>query len=42
MTTVRWIYRGANGETLWESTFSYNLYRSQAAWKILLQTMHDT
>ena len=39
--TVRWLYQGAGGETLWQSTFSYNLYGRHGAWKILLQTMHD-
>ena len=39
--TVRWAYKDTSGRTLWEWTFSYNLYRSEGAWKILLQTMHD-
>jgi hypothetical protein len=39
--TVRWAYKGADEKTLWESTFSYNLYRRDGAWKILVQTMHD-
>lgn len=40
--TVRWAYKGAREETLWETTFSYNLYRREGAWKILVQTMHDS
>jgi hypothetical protein len=41
LATVRWAYKDASGKTLWEWTFSYNLYKSSGAWKILLQTMHD-
>jgi len=39
--TLRWSYKDAAGNTLWETTFSYNLYRQANGWKILLQTMHD-
>jgi hypothetical protein len=42
IATVRWAYKDIEGKTLWEWTFSYNLYRSGGGWKILLQTMHDT
>jgi hypothetical protein len=42
LATVRWAYKDASGKPLWEWTFSYNLYRSNGAWKILLQTMHDS
>ncbi len=41
LATVRWAYKGVRDDTLWETTFSYNLYRRDGAWKILLQTMHD-
>jgi len=39
--TVRWAYQDRAGRTLWESTFSYNLYSVGRAWKIILQTLHD-
>lgn len=38
---VQWAYQDDAGKTLWESTFSYNLYRIEGDWKILLQTLHD-
>ncbi|HXU40986.1 MAG TPA: hypothetical protein VN675_01585 [Burkholderiales bacterium] len=38
---VRWAYQDRAGRTLWESTFSYNLYSVGRAWKIVLQTLHD-
>jgi hypothetical protein len=41
LATIRWAYKGAAEGTIWETTFSYNLYRRNGAWKILLQTMHD-
>lgn len=41
IATIQWAYKDAVGRTLWESTFSYNLYKLGADWKILLQTMHD-
>jgi len=40
--TVRWAYKGADEKTLWETTFSYNLYCRNGSWKILVQTMHDS
>lgn len=40
--TVRWAYKNIHEETAWETTFSYNLYRRNGAWKILVQTMHDS
>lgn len=41
LATVQWAYMGACEELLWKTTFSYNLYRRDGAWKILVQTMHD-
>jgi len=41
LATVRWAYKNDREETVWETTFSYNLYRREGAWKILVQTMHD-
>jgi hypothetical protein len=41
LATVQWAYRGACEELLWKTTFSYNLYRHDGVWKILVQTMHD-
>lgn len=41
LATIRWAYLDTGGKTLWETTFSYNLYRREGAWKILVQTMHD-
>jgi len=41
IATIQWAYKDADGGTLWESTFSYNLYKLGGEWKILLQTMHD-
>jgi hypothetical protein len=40
--TVQWAYKGACEELLWKTTFSYNLYRRDGIWKILVQTMHDS
>jgi hypothetical protein len=42
LATVQWGYKGACDELLWKTTFSYNLYRHDGAWKILMQTMHDS
>ena len=42
LATVQWAYMGACEELLWKTTFSYNLYRCDGAWKILVQTMHDS
>ena len=41
IATIQWAYQDAGGGTLWESTFSYNVYKLDGGWKILLQTMHD-
>jgi hypothetical protein len=41
IATIRWQYTDTAGKSLWEWTFSYNLYKSNGEWKILLQTMHD-
>jgi hypothetical protein len=41
LATVRWSYKNPAGATIWQTTFSYNLYRRDGAWKILVQTMHD-
>jgi hypothetical protein len=41
IATVRWKYTDTAGKSLWEWTFSYNLYKTNGKWKILLQTMHD-
>jgi hypothetical protein len=41
LATLRWTYRNATGDALWQTTFSYNLYRRENGWKILVQTMHD-
>jgi hypothetical protein len=41
LATLRWAYKDTAGKTIWETTFSYNLYQREGAWKILLQTMHD-
>jgi Domain of unknown function (DUF4440) len=42
LATVQWGYKGACDELLWKTTFSYNLYRRDGGWKILVQTMHDS
>jgi NTF2-like protein (DUF6841) len=39
--TICWSYKGADGATIWQTTFTYNLYKRVGAWKILVQTMHD-
>lgn len=41
LANVHWAYKDDAGTTLWEWTFSYNFYRSDGVWRILLQTMHD-
>jgi hypothetical protein len=41
LATVQWAHMGACEELLWKSTFSYNLYRRDGVWKILVETMHD-
>jgi uncharacterized NTF2-like protein DUF6841 len=42
LATVRWAYKGACDEMLWKTTFTYNLYRREGVWQILVQTMHDS
>lgn len=39
--TITWAYKNAADRMLWESTFTYQLYKGPDGWKILLQTMHD-
>lgn len=39
--TVRWAYQNTAGSMLWETTFTYNLHRTHAAWKINVLTQHD-
>jgi hypothetical protein len=39
--TVAWAYKDVAGRVLWESTFTYNLFKNSEGWKILLQTQHD-
>ena len=42
LVTLRWSYKNSDDSTLWQTVFSYNLYRKPSAGlKILLQTMHD-
>lgn len=41
LATIAWAYDDSRGKTLWESTFTYTLYRFGREWKILLQVMHD-
>jgi len=41
LATARWAYKSADGQVIWRTTFTYNLYRSVEGWRILLQTMHD-
>ena len=41
LATIRWAYQSTSGETLWETTFSYNLIKQNGDWKIYVQTMHD-
>jgi hypothetical protein len=42
LAAVQCAYKGACEEMLWKATFSYNLYRRDGVWKILVQTMHDS
>ena len=42
VATVQWAYLGACEELLWKATVSYNLYRGDGAWRILVATMHDS
>jgi hypothetical protein len=41
LATIRWAYQDAADKTQWESTFSYQLYKREGQWKILVHTMHD-
>jgi hypothetical protein len=41
LATIRWTYKNAEDTSLWETTFSYNLYKRGGDWKILVQTLHD-
>ncbi len=41
LATARWSYKNADGQVIWQTTFTYNLYKREEGWKILLQTMHD-
>jgi len=41
LATIRWTYKNFQDAPLWETTFSYNLYKRNSEWKILVQTMHD-
>jgi hypothetical protein len=38
---IHWSYSDVEGHVQWGAIFSYNLYKRDRAWKILLQTMHD-
>lgn len=42
LATVRWAYKNADNETLWEWTFTYILYDADGDWKILLNTLHES
>jgi hypothetical protein len=42
LATVQWTYRNAASHPLWVSTVTYNVYRCDGDWKILVQTMHDS
>ena len=39
--TLRWAYLDKTDSTIWETTFSYNLYKQKDGWKVLMQTIHD-
>ena len=39
--TITWAYKDGAGRVIWESTFTYNLFKTSESWKILLQTQHD-
>lgn len=41
LVTICWAYKGPGERTIWETTFSYNVYRRDGTWRILVQTMHD-
>jgi hypothetical protein len=42
LATVHWAYKGACEELLGKTAVSYNLYRPDGVWKILVETMHDS
>ena len=42
LAVVDWAYKDKENKTIWEWTFSYNLYRQDGGWKIILQTLHDS
>ena len=42
LATVRWAYLGACEELLGKATRSYNLHRRDGAWKILVETVHES
>ena len=42
LATIAWAYEDQAGSTLWEWTFSYNLYVVDRRWQIVLQTLHDS
>ena len=41
LAIVRWAYKGACEELLWTTTCSYEFYRYEGAWKIVVETVHD-
>ncbi|HKU95877.1 MAG TPA: hypothetical protein VJR58_11395 [Vineibacter sp.] len=41
LATLRWAYKDPEERAIWHTTYSYNLYKRDGAWKILMQTMHD-
>jgi vanillate O-demethylase monooxygenase subunit len=41
LVTIHWVYKDREGSPIWETTFSYNLFKCEGTWKILMQTMHD-
>jgi hypothetical protein len=41
LVMVRWAYKGPDEQTIWETTFSFNVYRRDGTWRILVQTVHD-
>lgn len=41
LATIRWTYKNSHDAPLWETTFSYNLYKCNSEWRVLVQTMHE-
>ncbi|MEI6026911.1 MAG: hypothetical protein WCT47_09495 [Betaproteobacteria bacterium] len=41
-TGTSWAYQNTAGSTLGEATFTHNLYRTHAGWKITVLTQHDS